>query len=317
MSQTFFHPYLNLSFYRYSGKIDGIVDPYQPWQMTDRERELATKYVNLIQGKQMKKDPSLLSLTPLGGDAAQSSLANSNPLSPETPSGCGMPPGGTPSPCQESRAFVPDTSYSSVEPSPTTPAQSTSSGGQQMSCFVADIEEVRVSPVVSRRGTLSILEKGALGWVRRWVVVRRPYVFLFKDEKDCVERGVINLSTAIVEYSEDQDDVTGMANSFRCAHSYHICPSFPSGKISFILTYFLYYSVITKHRQYLMQTPSDKELYDWLYAMNPLLAGQIRFFFRFLFDWVHILKGDEEELNVFNIFTDLVWLASSPAPPAK
>jgi hypothetical protein len=37
-------------------------------------------------------------------------------------------------------------------------------------------------------------------------------------------------------------------------------------------------SVITKHRQYLMQTPSDKELYDWLYAMNPLLAGQIRFY---------------------------------------
>lgn len=25
-----------------------------------------------------------------------------------------------------------------------------------------------------------------------------------------------------------------------------------------------------------MQTPTNKELYDWLYAMNPLLAGQIR-----------------------------------------
>ena len=84
-----------------------------------------------------------------------------------------------------------------------------------MSCFVADIEEVRVSPVVSRRGILSILEKGALGWVRRWVVVRRPYVLLYKDEKDCVERGLINLGTAIVEYSEDQEDIIGMANAFR------------------------------------------------------------------------------------------------------
>ena len=189
------------------------MDPYQPWQMTDREREIATKYVNLIQGKRIKKDPSLLSLTPLGGDGSQPSFANSNPLSPETP-GSGMP-GGTPSPGQESRTFVPNTSYSSVEPSPTTPAQCSSAGGQQMSCFVADIEEVRVSPVVSRRGVLSILEKGALGWVRRWVVVRRPYVLLFKDEKDCVERGLINLSTAIVEYSEDQVDVNGLANAFR------------------------------------------------------------------------------------------------------
>ncbi|XP_045024716.1 kinesin-like protein unc-104 isoform X3 [Daphnia magna] len=215
---------------------DGI-DPYQPWQMTDREREISTKYINLIQGKRIRKDPSLLSLTPL--DGSNNIMANnSNPLSPETPSGNG-PVLYIPSPGQESRAFIPNASYT-VDPQ--------ASSASNNNCFVADIEEVRVSPVVSRRGLLSVLEKGALGWVRRWVVVRRPYVLLYKDEKDCIERGVINLSTAIVEYSEDQEDV-GMVNVF---------------------------SVITKHRQYLMQTPSDKELYDWLYAMNPLLAGQIR-----------------------------------------
>ena len=181
-------------------KAEGV-DPYQPWQMTDRERELATKYVNLIQGKRMKKDPSLLSLTPLGVEAGNLQ-AHSNPLSPDTPSG---PVPGMPSPGQESRAFVPNASHP-VEPS------SSTTGGQ---VFVADIEEVRVSPVVSRRGLLSVLEKGALGWVRRWVVVRRPYVLLFKDEKDCIERGLINLSTAIVEYSEDQEDVNGMVNAFR------------------------------------------------------------------------------------------------------
>ncbi|XP_059352577.1 kinesin-like protein unc-104 [Daphnia carinata] len=215
---------------------DGI-DPYQSWQMTDREREISTKYINLIQGKRIRKDPSLLSLTPL--DGSNNTMANtSNPLSPETPSGNG-PALYIPSPGQESRAFIPNASYT-VDPQ--------ASSASTNSCFVADIEEVRVSPVVSRRGLLSVLEKGALGWVRRWVVVRRPYVLLYKDEKDCIERGLINLSTAIVEYSEDQEDV-GMVNVF---------------------------SVITKHRQYLMQTPSDKELYDWLYAMNPLLAGQIR-----------------------------------------
>lgn len=196
--------------------VDGSVDPYQPWQMSDRERELATKYINLIQGKRIKKDPSLLSLTPLGGDAAQQ--ANSNPLSPETPS-CGsggMPPPGMPSPSQESgRAFVANTSYSTESFSPAQQTPSSSTGSQPASVFVADIEEVRVSPVVSRRGILSVLEKGALGWVRRWVVVRRPYVLLYKDEKDCVERGLINLSTAIVEYSEDQEDVNGMINAFR------------------------------------------------------------------------------------------------------
>ena len=37
------------------------------------------------------------------------------------------------------------------------------------------------------------------------------------------------------------------------------------------------FSVITKHRGYLMQTLDDKEFHDWLYAINPLLAGQIRY----------------------------------------
>lgn len=36
-------------------------------------------------------------------------------------------------------------------------------------------------------------------------VVRRPYVFIYKNEKDLVERGMINLATAQVEYSEDQE----------------------------------------------------------------------------------------------------------------
>jgi kinesin family protein 1 len=171
--------------------------------MTEREREICTKYVHLIQGKRIRKDPSLLSLTPL--DGSNNMLANnSNPLSPETPSGNG-PSLYMPSPGQESRAFIPNASYT-VDPQ--------ASSATNNNCFVADIEEVRVSPVVSRRGLLSVLEKGALGWVRRWVVVRRPYVLLYKDEKDCIERGFINLSTAIVEYSEDQEDV-GMVNVFR------------------------------------------------------------------------------------------------------
>ena len=185
------------------------MDPYQPWAMTDREREIATKYVQLIQGKRapIRKDPSLLSLTPLdgGGSISQMSL-HSNPLSPETPSGNGPPHGLlASSPGQESRAFIPNASYA-VDPQ--------TSANHSSQCFVADIEEVRVSPVVSRRGLLTVLEKGALGWVRRWVVVRRPYVLLYKDEKDCIERGLINLSTAVVEYSEDQEDV-GMVNVFR------------------------------------------------------------------------------------------------------
>jgi kinesin family member 1 len=38
----------------------------------------------------------------------------------------------------------------------------------------------------------------------------------------------------------------------------------------------IFFSVVTKHRGYLLQTLTDREVHDWLYAINPLLAGQIR-----------------------------------------
>lgn len=48
------------------------------------------------------------------------------------------------------------------------------------------------------------MEPRSNSWVKHFVVVRRPYVFIYNSDKDPVERGVLNLSTAQVEYSEDQ-----------------------------------------------------------------------------------------------------------------
>ena len=41
------------------------------------------------------------------------------------------------------------------------------------------------------------------GWSKKWVVVRRAYVFIFNSEKDPIERGVINLASAQVGFSEE------------------------------------------------------------------------------------------------------------------
>ncbi|KAM3965832.1 kinesin-like protein unc-104 [Aphomia sociella] len=114
--------------------------------------------------------------------------------------------------------------------------------------YVPECEEVRVSAAVARRGVLNVLQHGTHGWKKRWLVVRRPYVFIYRDERDPIERAVINLANAHVEYSEDQEQMVRMPNTF---------------------------SVVSKERGYLLQTLGDKEVHDWLYAINPLLAGQI------------------------------------------
>ncbi|KAG9341568.1 hypothetical protein JZ751_019081 [Albula glossodonta] len=115
--------------------------------------------------------------------------------------------------------------------------------------FVPDIQEIRVSPIVSKKGYLHFLEPHTNGWVKRYVVVRRPYVYIYNTEKDSVERAILNLSSAQVEYSEDQQAMLKTPNTF---------------------------AVCTEHRGILLQASNDKEMHDWLYAFNPLLAGSIR-----------------------------------------
>uniref|UniRef100_A0A8C7HXY0 plus-end-directed kinesin ATPase n=1 Tax=Oncorhynchus kisutch TaxID=8019 RepID=A0A8C7HXY0_ONCKI len=115
--------------------------------------------------------------------------------------------------------------------------------------FTQGLNYVYFSPIVSKKGYLHFLEPHTSGWVKRYVVVRRPYVYLYRNERDSVERSVINLSSAQVEYSEDKQTLLRTPNTF---------------------------AVCTEHRGILLQASNDKEMHDWLYAFNPLLAGTIR-----------------------------------------
>jgi len=108
---------------------------------------------------------------------------------------------------------------------------------------------IRVSPVVSRRGYLSILEPGAANWMKRWVVVRHPYVFLYNSQKDNVERGLFNLTTTSVE-----------------------CSTEPRLQSSTPYTF----AVSTACRGFLLKASNEADMHGWLYSFNPLIAGSIR-----------------------------------------
>ncbi|CAF0916937.1 unnamed protein product, partial [Didymodactylos carnosus] len=117
--------------------------------------------------------------------------------------------------------------------------------------YIPILEEVRISPVVSRRGYLNFLEEKATGWVKKFVTVRRPFAFIYNHEKDPVERSLINLATAKIEYN-DEESISGTRSTRNT------------------------FSVVSKYRGFLLQPLSEKDVHDWLYAFNPLLAGQIR-----------------------------------------
>lgn len=70
--------------------------------------------------------------------------------------------------------------------------------------YVAEIFETRLNNQVARRGYLNFLEEKSIGWTKRYVVVRRPYALVYANERDQVERGVINLTMAQIVYNEEQ-----------------------------------------------------------------------------------------------------------------
>lgn len=216
---------------------------YEPWEMSDRERELTMKCVKLIQGRTCKDLPMpKIDLSP--GDeptdmsSCISSTASQDLFSPDRASRALPGPDIT---CGSDSLYLNGIQAQSPTSGASSPCR------DQLVLYVPEMEEIRISPVIARKGYLNILEHNTGSWKKRWVAVRRPYVFIFRSEKDPVERTLINLATAQVDFSEEQR--SKIPNSF---------------------------SMTTKHRSFIMQTLSDRELHDWLYAINPLLAGQIR-----------------------------------------
>ncbi|XP_022373224.1 kinesin-like protein KIF1A isoform X2 [Enhydra lutris kenyoni] len=155
----------------------------------------------------------------------------------------------TPQPCSRPASPEPEPVPEADSKKLPSPARATEVDKEPQRLLVPDIQEIRVSPIVSKKGYLHFLEPHTAGWAKRFVVVRRPYAYLYNSDKDSVERFVLNLSTAQVEYSEDQQAMLKTPNTF---------------------------AVCTEHRGILLQANSDKDMHDWLYAFNPLLAGTIR-----------------------------------------
>ncbi|XP_026718248.1 kinesin-like protein KIF1B isoform X14 [Athene cunicularia] len=230
--------------------------------LVDREKELATKCLQLLthtfnrefnQVYNSISDCKLSDISPIGRDPSVSSFSSAT-LTPSSTcpslvdSRCNSIDQKTPE--ANSRASSP---CHEVEQFQIIPAVETSylarAGKNEFLNLVPDIEEIRPGSVVSKKGYLHFKEPLSSSWAKHFVVVRRPYVFIYNSDKDPVERGIINLSTAQVEYSEDQQAMVKTPNTF---------------------------GVCTKHRGVLLQAINDKDMNDWLYAFNPLLAGTIR-----------------------------------------
>jgi hypothetical protein len=59
------------------------------------------------------------------------------------------------------------------------------------------------SPNVAKKGFLYYQENAACDtWVKRWFVVRRPYIYIYTDSSEMNEQGIINVSAVRIDYNE-------------------------------------------------------------------------------------------------------------------
>ena len=162
-------------------------DPFEPWEMTAQEREVANKYVRLIQ----YHCPTRYTHSCRHSQRSDDLLLYSRPLASEEET-----------PGEGERLFAESLANSSqhdlMSPEPRRPqslvleqlphllgrlGQGSPSPPSPVSSLLPDLEEIRVSPCIAKKGHLNVLEEKSKGWKKRWVVVRRPYVFIFRDER--------------------------------------------------------------------------------------------------------------------------------------
>ena len=135
--------------------------------------------------------------------------------------------------------------------------------------------------MVNRRGSLLIADETNPGWVRRWIMIRRPFLYIYESEKDTLERRVINLKVAQLEYrwvwlnsslfffaSADENEIFGSNEIDFEGQTQTDSTRHP---MIFALKY--------ADRKVLMKTApnaSRNEIHEWLYAIDPLMAGEIK-----------------------------------------
>ncbi|KAL3098348.1 hypothetical protein niasHS_000360 [Heterodera schachtii] len=236
---------------RKTGKGDTPISPCSPKfpipnsvKMSEKERKLATKVLELIRLKiPVNKDPPT-------GKKMEMLSSDSSSQSGGSIEGQTMPKSVTLTADirTKSRSFDDlNIEYGAMNESMTRSTSGNCMFKTTAPSTIPEVTEERVGLVVSKKGHMHFLEGARQEWVRRWVVIRRPYILLYRDDKDLVIRGIINLAIAKIEYNDEQQE--NAPNTF---------------------------TVCTSHRAFFMQALPGDDLFDWIGALNPLLAGQIR-----------------------------------------
>ncbi|KAF9162990.1 kinesin-like protein Klp8 [Actinomortierella ambigua] len=101
----------------------------------------------------------------------------------------------------------------------------------------AEVKLVTKSDNVSKKGYLHYPESGDDLWIKRWFVIRRPYMYIYANNSELEELAVVNLTHVRVDYKKDLEEMLNRRFVF---------------------------AIYTSNNAYLFQAPNRDEMCLWL-----------------------------------------------------
>lgn len=115
---------------------------------------------------------------------------------------------------------------------------------QPPSRLLAQVELVQKTIDVTKRGQLMYQENPLDDkWVKRWLVLRRPYIYVYSNKGETDEIGIINISSVRVDYNQALERMIQRSNVF---------------------------ALYTNNNAYSLQAGSRAEMVDWITKIDPL-----------------------------------------------
>ncbi|CAG8501729.1 21252_t:CDS:10 [Gigaspora margarita] len=112
------------------------------------------------------------------------------------------------------------------------------SKGKKPTKLVAQVRMVAKNDTIIKKGYLFTPEDANDDhWVKKWYVLRRPYLFIYESPKETEEQGAINLASVRVDYKRDLEDMLQRQHVF---------------------------AIYTNNNAYILQASSKQDMVDWI-----------------------------------------------------
>ncbi|ORX91101.1 kinesin-domain-containing protein [Basidiobolus meristosporus CBS 931.73] len=103
--------------------------------------------------------------------------------------------------------------------------------------LTAHVRLVNKCDTIAKKGYLFYPENSQDTWLKKWFVIRRPYMFMYSSNSENDEQAVINLTAVRVDYKKDLENMLQRKHVF---------------------------AIYTAHNSYLLQASSQAEMDDWI-----------------------------------------------------